>query len=207
MLRRFRFVLLNVKHKLPHSAREISRGIQFLHIDFPLPFLSFFPFSLVFMASRSAIDASKRKFFAHFTRSRYSARPAIIPRTVIIRQRCKPPSPPPSPPTPPHASSLVVRQCFRFSAQFSNHRRTYGPRITAIVAQQCLRTSSSPCARRVLGRGLRVMYILPIRYIHTPADIHRVLYHITYALGAHTIACTGCLGVNTRARSSSPVFR
>lgn len=54
-------------------------------------------------------------------------------------------------------------------------------------------------ARRVLGRGLRVMYILPIRYIHTLADIHRVLYHITYALGAHTIACTGCLGANTRA--------
>lgn len=37
-----------------------------------------------------------------------------------------------------------------------------------------------------------VMYILPIRYVHTPADIHRVLYHITYALGAHTPACTGC---------------
>lgn len=44
------------------------------------------------------------------------------------------------------------------------------------------------------------IYYLSIIYTH-PADIHRVLYHITYALGAHTIACTGCPGVDTRAVS------
>jgi len=64
-----------------------------------------------------------------------------------------------------------------------------------------LDNASVPHLPRARGGSLVavcVMYILPIRYVHTPADIHHVLYHITYALGAHTIVCTGCPGANAR---------
>jgi hypothetical protein len=66
---------------------------------------------------------------------------------------------------------------FRFSAQFSKHGRTDGPRITAIVARQCLRTSSSPCARRVLGRGLCYVYITYPLCTHPRGHTPRIISH------------------------------
>lgn len=162
MRRRPRSVLLNVKHKLSHSAHKISRVSNF----------SVRIFLLSLSLSHRDYRCPKRKFFSHFTNTRYPAWPAIIPR-AIIRQRCKfPPSP-----------VFLPMHLFRDSAfDFPRNFRTTGGQMAHESQPLSLNNASVPhLPRAARGESLVAVCALCIYYlsvIYTPhGHTPRIISH------------------------------
>lgn len=165
----FRFIKCKTQ-VTPHSTREISRVSNFSRRGFFFSLSLFLPFSLSLFHARYRVYIDIPTNENSSATSRY---PAIIPRTVIQQIH--------SPSCPSH-TSLV-----RGAAALSIFRAIFEPRADRWPTNHSHCRSTMPpylifpvpvLAPRILGRGLCVMYILPIRYIHTPrGHTPRIISH------------------------------